>query len=116
LDQKRFFPRFVKDGGTFRPRDPTFTWKTITSISKDQGVARQFMGIGSGTYYLLWEFEVIDGRDIEGLSVSRREREVALLPGADFAYGPIEVMQAGKYVEGFGDVPWKIRIKVKQIK
>ena len=115
LDQRRFFARFVKDGATFRSRNPTFTWKTITSISKSEHTAQAFLLMKTGTggaYKLLWEFEVIDGRDIEGLSVSRREREVALLPGAEFAFGPIEVLRLGKSVEDFGD----IRIKAKQIK
>jgi hypothetical protein len=116
LEAKRFYPRFVKDGNGFRPRQPTFTWKTITSISKSELRASAFMTSGSGSYEVLWEFEVTDGRDIEGLSVNRLEREVALLPGAEFAYGPIEVLQAGKFVEGFGEVVWRLRIKAKQIK
>jgi len=116
LDAKRFYPRFVKQGKGFAPRIPTFAWKTITSISKSEGKARGFMDMGSGDYRLLYEFEVMDGRDIEGLSLARREREVALLPGAEFAYGPIEVVREGKFVEGFGQVSWELRVKAKQIK
>jgi hypothetical protein len=116
VEDKRFTSRFVKDGDTFRPKDPTFTWKSITSISKTEGKAREFMALGTGSYMLIWEFEVTDARDIEGLSVNRREREVALLPGAEFAYAAIEVIKQGKYIQDFGNIPWEIKIKAKQIK
>jgi hypothetical protein len=115
IDGNRFDPRFVKDSKGFRPRQPTFTWKTITSISKSEKRAGSFMYSGSGFYQILWEFEIIDGRDIEGLSVKREEREVALLPGAEFAYGAIKVTKVGKQSEDF-PVPWQLRIKAKQIK
>jgi hypothetical protein len=116
LSAQRFYPRFVKRGDGFVPRDPTFTWKTITSISKSEQIAGGFSTHGEGSYVIVYEFEIINGRDIEGLSLNRGEREIALLPGAEFAYGPIEVLQAGKYVEGFGESPWRLRIKTKQIK
>jgi hypothetical protein len=113
---KRFYPRYVRHGDSFLPRNPTFSWKTITSISKSEVAANTFMSMGSGNYQVMYEFEITNGRDIEGLSVNRREREIALLPGAEFAYGPIQVVQQGKFVEGFGEVPWRLRIKAKQIK
>jgi hypothetical protein len=116
ITSQRFYPRFVKKGDTFAPREPTFTWKTITSISKELGKAASFSSMGEGSYSVIFEFDIINGRDIEGLSLARAEREVALLPGAEFAYGPIEVRQVGKYVEGFGHVGWKLLIKAKQIK
>lgn len=116
LASKRWNSRFVQEGTTFRPIEPTFTWKTITSVSKDEAGARGFSGLGEGKYEVLWEFELSNGRDIERLSVNRKEREVALLPGAEFAYGAIQVDRAGKFVEGLGFYPWRIRIKAKQIK
>jgi hypothetical protein len=116
MDEKRFDARFVKDGDGFRPLDPTFTWKTITSISKDESKARGFMNMGEGLYRVIFKFEVTNGRDIEGLSMNRGEREVALLPGAEFAYGDIKVLTAGKHVEGFGQVSWQLQITAKQIK
>lgn len=116
IDEKRFYPRFVKNGDGFRPRNPTFTWKTITSISKDEHRAKGFKSMGHGSYRVLWKFEVINGRDIEGLSINRTEREVALLPGAEFAYGEIKVVRAGKFVEGFGHTNWELEITAKQIK
>lgn len=116
LSRQRFYPRFVMKGDTFTPRDPTFTWKTITSISKSEHKAGSFSVMGEGSYVIVYEFEVTNGRDIERLSLNRSEREVALLPGAQFAYGPIEVITVGKDVEGFGEVPWRLRIKAKQIK
>ena len=116
IDGKRFYPRFVKKGDGFAPRNPTFTWKTITSISKSEHAARSFAFMGSGQYRVIYEFKIINGRDIEGLSVNRREREIALLPGAEFEYGPIEVVKAGKHVEGFGEIPWELRITARQVK
>jgi hypothetical protein len=116
ITRQRFYPRFIKKGDGFAPREPTFTWKTITSISKDEHKAGSFSMMGEGSYVVVYEFEVINARDIERLSLNRGEREVALLPGAEFAYGPIEVLAVGKEVEGFGEVPWRLRIKAKQIK
>lgn len=116
MDRKRCYPQFVRDADGFRPRNPTFTWKTITSISKSESSARAFSTMREGPYIVLFEFEVNNGRDIEALSVNRKEQEVALLPGAEFAYGAIEVIRAGKYVEGMGDTPWQLRIKAKQTK
>ena len=88
ITSQRFYPRFVKKGDTFAPREPTFTWKTITSISKSEGRAASFSTMGEGAYSVIFEFDIINGRDIEGMSLARLEREVALLPGAEFAYGP----------------------------
>ncbi len=116
IGSDRFDPRFVKKGNGFAPREATFTWKTITSISKERGIAESFALQGDGLYSVIYEFKVINGRDIEDVSLARREREVAILPGAEFAYEPIEVLQEGKHVEGFGQVPWKLRIRAKQIK
>lgn len=116
IDAKRFYPRFIKEGKGFRPRQSTFTWKTITSISKSESKAGAFMFMGSGSYRILWEFEIVNGRDIEAMSVNRTEREIALLPGSEFAYGAVEVIKEGKSIEGFGEVPWQLRIRAKQVK
>ncbi|HEY1653208.1 MAG TPA: hypothetical protein VGG09_15085 [Acidimicrobiales bacterium] len=78
-------------------------------------MAGGFLALGDGLYSLIWEFEITNGRDIEGLSLARKEREVALLPGAEFAYGAIEVLQAGKKIGGM-KIPWRLRIKAKQVK
>lgn len=116
LDAARFDARFAKQGESFKAREPTFSWKTITSISKDEHKAKGFTNMGSGLYKVLWKFQVTSGRDIEGLSVNRREREVALLPGAEFAYTDIKVLKAGKFVEGLGQYPWELEITAKQVK
>jgi hypothetical protein len=115
LEPERFDPRFVKKGDGFVPRNPTFTWKTITSLTKNSRKSVSYASVGT-EYKIYWEFEVINGRDIEGLSTKRTEEEVALLPGAEFAYGPIEVVVPGKSHEGGGYGPWTLRIKAKQIK
>jgi hypothetical protein len=115
IDAKRWDSRFVRDGNGFRPVDPTFTWKTITSVSKSKSKAEQFIA-GRGEYDVTWEFELINGRDIERLSWNREEREVALLPGAQFAYDSITVDEVGRHVEGWGFKSWRIRIKARQIK
>lgn len=114
IDEKRFYARFVKQGGTFSPRNPRFTWKTITSISKELSVANGFAYSGGGMYRVIYHFEITDGRDIEGMSLNRKEREVALLPGAEFEYGPIEVVNPGRIsLDGF-HVPWSLRMNVRQ--
>ena len=112
---KQFYPMFVTKGETYAPRRPTFDWKTITSVSKAESVARGFMSWGVGTFKVLWEFELTNGRDIEGLSLARVEREVALMPGAEFAYGQIEVTSRTKNLNGPGDIV-TLRVKAKQIK
>lgn len=116
LDSKRFYSQFVKKGASFVPREPTFTWKTITSISKAESVARGFALMGSGTYRIVYQFAVTNGRDIEGMSLNRLEREVALLPGAEFAYESIEVTKPGKIGLDGRDDPWNLRITVRQVK
>lgn len=116
IDEKRFYARFVKQGETFAPKNPSFTWKTITSISKEQSVASGFAFSGNGMYRVMYHFEITNGRDIEGMSLNRKEREVALLPGAEFEYGPIEVVKPGKIsLDGF-HVPWVLRMDVRQTK
>ena len=115
IDAKRWASRFRREGNNFQPIDPTFTWKTITSVSKSETKARGFM-VGAGQYEVLWQFELTNGRDIERLSVNRKEREVALLPGAEFAYDSVEVVKEGRHVEGWGFLPWQIVVKARQIK
>lgn len=72
------------------PVEKTLKRLTISSASKDRGVATAFQGIASAKIapprvYILWEMDVTNGRDIEAISAATAEREVATLPGAEFA-------------------------------
>lgn len=119
LQFKQFHDLFVKDGEGFRGRNPTFTWNTITSISKNDKAARDFVGAGkAGIAAILWTMDVTNGRDIEGISVNRAEEEVAILPGAQFAIASIEVVQTA-YTDPSPNgmkTPWMLYVRCKQVK
>lgn len=118
LDRKRFFAQFAKEGESFRLRNP-LSFSTLTSISKEERAARDFMSSGANPYAsILWVLEVTNGRDIVELSVNRHENEVALLPGATFAVTSITVDQKA-YIDVAMDSPfdsnWKLRVHCKQV-
>lgn len=118
LQFKQFHDLFVKEGEGFRGRSPTFAWNTITSISKNDKAARDFVGAGKpGIAAVLWTMDVTNGRDIEALSVNRGEEEVAILPGARFAISSIEVVQKAYTAPGPNGLktPWMLYVKCKQV-
>ena len=57
-------------------------------MSKDPRRPWTFMGHSVESVY--WEMDVIDGRDIEKLAYADVEREVAVLPGAEFEITSVE--------------------------
>ena len=85
---------------------------TITSVSKSEAVAQSFRASGKGgPYSVLWVMKLNNARDIEGLSVKRLEREVALFPDAEFAIESIKMEDATKLEDGL----YYLRITCKQI-
>lgn len=85
----------VGSKGRVTARDTTITRTSLSSATKDPSVAEAFIQLSAGdlglgadarthSYCLLWEFDLTDGRDIEALSMSPDEKEVATLPGAKF--------------------------------
>ncbi len=107
--------------GQVTARQPTITRASIASATKERGVAEAFITLSSGdlglglaarskAYCLLWEFDLTNGRDIEALSASPDEREVATLPGAQFTIISITPIPG---LRGFEHV-WLV--KAKQVK
>jgi hypothetical protein len=118
LDRTRFFRQFAKEGENFRLREP-LSFSTLTSISKEERAAKEFMSSGANPYAsIMWVMEVTNGRDIVELSVNRHENEIALLPGATFVVTSIEVVQKA-YIDVSMDNPfdsnWKLRVHCKQV-
>lgn len=112
--------------GRVTARDTTITRTALSSASKDREVAEAFiqlsasdLGLGtdarSHSYCLLWEFDLTNGRDIEALSASPDEKEVATLPGATFKIISITPMPvAGHQILGGYKNIWLVKaVQVK---
>lgn len=76
--------------------------KAIASTSRDLEVSESF-GVTSAlnkgrldAYVVIWQYELINGRDIEELSNATGEAEVATLPGATFTIGEVVPYGAGR--------------------
>ena len=78
----------IKSDGTIKIKQKSFSRQAISSTSKELQKARDFFTVGAplvpGGKFVIWENEIINGRDIEELSVNKQEKEVATLPGAEF--------------------------------
>jgi hypothetical protein len=75
---------------SFAPIQPTLKRATISSASKARSVANGFLMIAgfkvpAPKVQVIYEMDVNNGRDIERLSLSPDEKEVATLPGAEFS-------------------------------
>lgn len=97
LNQTDFDSRFKADrhGTKFTATTPTMRRTNISSASKDRAKAEKFWGIAGSKVKpprvnVLYEMEATNGRDIEMLSASRNEKEVATLPGAEFKIVSVE--------------------------
>ena len=106
-------------------RTPTMSRGTISSASKDANKARQFAyssavdlklrDLYDAAYCLVWEYELTNGRDIEGVSANASEKEVATLPGATFQvvdvspYPPGELRELSRFKHVY-------RVRAKQVK
>jgi hypothetical protein len=98
LSSKAFDDSFVRSAnGDVKAKVTTFSRNTITSMTKDPNKPWTFMDGSDERVY--WEMDVIDGRDIEKLSHADIEREVVVLPGAEFAITSVEaaVLHGKKY-------------------
>jgi hypothetical protein len=90
LTKPDFDKRFGSEKrGKFKPQEKSFRRSTISSATKDVGIAVSYST--GGTHLtergvpVVWDMEVTNGRDIEAFSSWTKEKEVALLPGAEFA-------------------------------
>ena len=103
FNEADFKKKFKMDrNGKLTARQATITRTAISSASKDRAVAERFATFSSGdlklpnarkeAFLLLWEFDIKNGRDIEALSASPDEKEVATLPGATFKIATITRM------------------------
>ncbi len=83
--------RFAESrNGKLKPIEKTIKRTTISSASKEEHVARGFWMVAWGKVpepkvRVLYVMETTNGRDIELLSPSSYEKEVALLPGSEFS-------------------------------
>jgi hypothetical protein len=110
LNKTDFESRFKADkrGTKFTPVNPTMRRTAISSASKDRQRAQAFWAVAAAKVErpwvrVLYEIEATNGRDIEMLSVSRHEKEVATLPGAEFTITSVE-----------GEMSKSILVKCKQ--
>lgn len=72
----------------YKAREKTITRTAISSSSKAENIARAFWTIAGGSVpdpkvQVLWQLELTNGRDIEPISNSPHEKEVAMLPGSE---------------------------------
>lgn len=112
--------------GRVTARDTTITRTSLVSASKEKSVAVDFIQQSAGhlrlgadarthSYCLLWEFDLTDGRDIEALSMSPDEKEVATLPGAKFKIISITPMSVAGHpiLSGYKNI-WSVKaVQVK---
>ncbi len=121
-----FLKRFKLDKkGRATARTKTSTRATISSASKLKDKAEAFVFTSSAdlqlpnklndSYCLIWEYKLIDGRDIEKLSANEHEAEVATLPGATFEIVDVTPFDtAGSYfLRGYQHV---YRVRARQVK
>jgi hypothetical protein len=89
LNEKDFEAKFVKDKkGDYKIRNTTITRNTISSSSRSEAEARKFWVTAAGKVKaprvnIIYEWDIFNGRDIEMLSNSPWEQEVATLPGTE---------------------------------
>jgi transposase len=99
----------IKANNTVAIKKPSFARSAISSTSKSEKSAADFQFVGrpvpEGGRFVIWENAITNGRDIEELSVNKREQEVATLPGAQF-----RILSARLETSGV------IRAKVVQVK
>lgn len=107
MEKEQFEQNFEQHhDGTLTVKQKRLTRSTLASTSKNESKARAFMvGGGEGSRMVLFEHAIINGRDVEQLSVNRIEEEVLTLPGAQFEIVSAEVLMGGV-----------VRVQVKQIR
>jgi len=117
LEPKRFYALYIRNkDGTYTPRQKKVRFNTITSVSKSLGVANYWSGSGTGTYEIVWELQVNNGRDIEHISLAQPEKEIALLPGAEFTIQSVELRREGGDNPSFGWINFQVTVKATQTK
>ncbi len=116
----------VDKKGRIIVRNTTVKRLSLVSASTERETAESFAGLAAGDlklgsearskgYLLLWEFTVTNGRNLEALSASGNEKEIATLPGAEFKIVSLKAMdvQGHPFLNGYQHV---FAVKAVQVK